>query len=494
MPQDYQGDKAVAVLSPFEGWEQYPANLPGFDFLCENGSGYDERLKLLSESLFSKKVALHVIDANRESDFVANPVALNSAQKAEAHFTASTPDLRIIHLSRKNSLLRFRVTEDLLRKILTCHAVKTPFLDLLFGFRDREEISEKGYGIWAASDSLSGNYEICYQLRYMEPNNHTQGETWSERQIGVYHKFSLAPKAKGLMILLHAMLDSKAQKRLDEIFSAGRYNTNLNSTPLRLHVLIFTTYMDNWRWYMDDLGELCLQLENKGFTTEMNSKADRSLSFRTLQELRNLESKFIATTTILKATLAVLKHLEAIGGKLGQTGTGEKQSQLQVEDLEDIPSELRALTACSFRYQSYITSMEVMRNRVGKLIELLADGLNQKSQGTTAEISSSLLSLTKKSVDDNATVIVVTFITLIYLPTQFVATFFGMNFLTFQSQTSTIIFAKDFWIFIATAVPLTVATLGMWFLATHREKKGKEKRSQYYAPENDKETWQIGRA
>lgn len=69
-----------------------------------------------------------------------------------------------------------------------------------------------------------------------------------------------------------------------------------------------------------------------------------------------------------------------------------------------------------------------------------------------------------------------------------------MNFLTFQSRTSTIIFAKDFWIFIATAVPLTVATLGIWFLATHREKKGKEKRSQYYAPENDKETWQIGRA
>lgn len=66
MPQDYQGDKAVAFLSPFEGWEQYPANLPGFDFLCENGNGYDERLKLLSESLFSKKVALHVIDANRQ--------------------------------------------------------------------------------------------------------------------------------------------------------------------------------------------------------------------------------------------------------------------------------------------------------------------------------------------------------------------------------------------------------------------------------------------
>lgn len=100
----------------------------------------------------------------------------------------------------------------------------------------------------------------------------------------------------------------------------------------------------------------------------MNSKADRSLSFRTLQELRNLESKFITITTILKAALVVLTHLEAIGGKLGQR---ENQNQLQFEDPEDTPSELRALAACSFRYQSYIKSMKVMQNRVGKLIELV---------------------------------------------------------------------------------------------------------------------------
>lgn len=66
MPQDRQGDKDVAILSPFEGWEQYPANLSGLDFLCENVSDYDERLKLLSDSLFSKRIALHVIDANRQ--------------------------------------------------------------------------------------------------------------------------------------------------------------------------------------------------------------------------------------------------------------------------------------------------------------------------------------------------------------------------------------------------------------------------------------------
>lgn len=118
--------------------------------------------------------------------------------------------------------------------------------------------------IWSRlSDIKSRGIEICYQLRYMEPNNHAQGENWSERQIGVYHKFSSAPGAKGIVILLHAMLDSKAQKRIEDTFSAGQYHEKANSTPLRLHVLIFTTYMDSWRWYMNDLGEICLRLVRK---------------------------------------------------------------------------------------------------------------------------------------------------------------------------------------------------------------------------------------
>ena len=62
-----------------------------------------------------------------------------------------------------------------------------------------------------------------------------------------------------------------------------------------------------------------------------------------------------------------------------------------------------------------------------------------------------------------------------------------MNFLTFESETSSIVFAKDFWIFIASAVPLTIATLGVWFLATHQEKKGKGKKTKYITIEIDEE-------
>lgn len=59
-------DDSAYASSPFDGWEQYPSNLPCFDTLCSDSGGYSDRLKALSTSLFSEKIALHVIDANGE--------------------------------------------------------------------------------------------------------------------------------------------------------------------------------------------------------------------------------------------------------------------------------------------------------------------------------------------------------------------------------------------------------------------------------------------
>ena len=196
-------------------------------------------------------------------------------------------------IPRKTSLSGFRITEDLLRKILTRHAIKPAFLDLLFGLRAQEELSEKGYGLWSSNtlgslgrspsilllvkSLIAGNIflEICYQLRYVEYNDHAQGGPWSERQIGVYHSFSSAPNTKGVMILLHAQLTSKAQGRLEDAFSEGRYNQNSLTSPLRLHLLILSSYIDNWRWYMNELGSTCLRLVRIFLASCSKSKAEK---------------------------------------------------------------------------------------------------------------------------------------------------------------------------------------------------------------------------
>ena len=185
------------------------------------------------------------------------------------------------------------------------------------------------------------------------------------------------------------------------------------------------------------------------------------MSSKSLQELRNIEAKLTSTATILQSTLLILKSLEKLGRRLqksqdtkrGSDGCTQPTSQVQGtcpsistsqkqtvcdEDDDCVTPEIRALYLCSLRCQSYINSVTVMQSRASKLVGLvsellstlqssilippkLVDLLDQRSQEVSAQINESTQSLTKKSVNDNKSILVVTVITLIYLPTQLVA-------------------------------------------------------------------------
>lgn len=108
-------------------------------------------------------------------------------------------------------------------------------------------------------------------------------------------------------------------------------------------------------------------------------------------------------------------------------------------------------------------------------ISQLADTLILKHQQESAKTNNYLVRLTKDTVDDSATVRVVTFVTLIYLPASFIATIFGMNLFSFDTKTSRVRIAGDFWIYVAICVPLTAFTVGYWFFQS-RTRSSKNKR------------------
>ena len=118
--------------------------------------------------------------------------------------------------------------------------------------------------------------------------------------------------------------------------------------------------------------------------------------------------------------------------------------------------------------------------------------LNLKSQSTAVKINRNIWSLTKDTVDDSATVRLVTIVTLIYLPASFVAvclcilwssgsaltdreqSFLGMNLFTFQtSDGSGFQISKQFWVFFLITVPLTLITVGSWAIMARKRKKQK---------------------
>lgn len=96
-----------------------------------------------------------------------------------------------------------------------------------------------------------------------------------------------------------------------------------------------------------------------------------------------------------------------------------------------------------------------------------------------------MLRLTQESVDDNATVRVITICTLIYLPASFMAvgvifphillsemheadccikSFLGMNLFDYKESDGSLQASPQFWIFVVTTIPLTMITVGAWYV------------------------------
>jgi hypothetical protein len=59
---------------------------------------------------------------------------------------------------------------------------------------------------------------------------------------------------------------------------------------------------------------------------------------------------------------------------------------------------------------------------------------------------------------------------------------FGMNLFVFNQRTNRIQISTDFWIYVATFVPLTLLTLGLWFVLSRKTKQKREHRQKSMPP------------
>lgn len=67
-------------------------------------------------------------------------------------------------------------------------------------------------------------------------------------------------KNRSFWILLHPMPKSKAYRRLQELASEELAGEAREADPLRLHLLVFSSYVDNWRLYLHDMTRQFLEL------------------------------------------------------------------------------------------------------------------------------------------------------------------------------------------------------------------------------------------
>ncbi|KAG0651758.1 hypothetical protein D0Z07_1903 [Hyphodiscus hymeniophilus] len=348
-------------------------------------------------------------------------------------------------------------------KVLTHHDVDPQFLDLLMSFATGNKESEVGPGRMTVKHHSKGSYEMQYRLSYVEE---IQGAGLATRQTGVFHRF--VPDGRGsLWIFLNPRPNSNLQTRLGSVVRNSKIGRACSEEWELVHLLVLSSYLGDWRWYLKSLSAEIERIASISLAVDFSKESQYGRGTETLQDLHNLQDKVLPLSPRLRSTLATVNSLKLY------------VETLRAKDIcnEELASDFKGELECyDVLLDGHLSSVALLEKRIQEILNLLGVALNLKSQTTAVKINRNIWNLTKDSVDDNATVKLVTIVTLIYLPASFMASILGMNLFVFQSaDSSDFQISKQFWVFIVLTIPLTLITVGSWIIMARRRRKQKNK-------------------
>ncbi|KUJ15959.1 uncharacterized protein LY89DRAFT_587507 [Mollisia scopiformis] len=382
--------------------------------------------------------------------------------------------IRIISIYSERTIEPLQITSILTRKILHKYKVHPDFLRVLFSFGEEPHIAEASSNNLAIHSPRAGEtLDITYQVNYVEENLRKGKDPWSFRHTGVYHHHT---PDFDLFILLHPINNSVLEDRLLKMLEVDQSVKPKVSQipafckdPYRLHLLVMSSFFDNWRWYFRNLGET-FAAENNSAMVIKPETARAQESFARVKSLRNMNDFALFAKACCSSDLDLVEKLKGC-------------DLTPLKDASSLESQKTIL-------RGHVESSTVLEGRIRNAIDLVGYTLTLHNQLETAKVDNELRDMTKElrdvteqlrnlqqdTVDDSTTVKIITYVSAIYLPGSFVASVYGTNFFVFDQNAYQITIAHDFWIFIATWLPLTFITGALyiavlWFDA---RRKGKQ--------------------
>ncbi|KAI4194235.1 MAG: hypothetical protein LQ350_007881 [Teloschistes chrysophthalmus] len=199
--------------------------------------------------------------------------------------------------------------------------------------------------------------------------------------------------------------------------------------------------------------------EDDAFTLDVTPSTS-NLNFEAIRCFRHLDNTLLSARALCNNNLSISHALKSLQPSHDHVPLYDQQSQ---------------------KIRGYIQGIGVLRGKISNSIALLSHGLDLKNGQTAAMLNEHLLSLTRNTVDDSMTVKIVTVVGLIYLPGDFVATLYGMNILPLDPQRQEITIAKGFWFFVATWLPLTAITVGIYAALLWYQRRSSRQQRQHHS-------------
>jgi hypothetical protein len=174
-------------------------------------------------------------------------------------------------------------------------------------------------------------------------------------------------------IVLHPGQNTIFQTRLENLVTESGSAEAVIAQPTRVHALLFMSYFDNWRWFLQDKGEdfakvrpgttvkyyqhiLIAGKSERLFAADIGANNSLDISFERLQYWRDLEDRVMPLSSMLRAKLGLLDALEQMSAKFAAE-TANSQNEhgfVQTNFFRARKSSVEALMASAIGLQKRI--------------------------------------------------------------------------------------------------------------------------------------------
>ncbi|KAK4912284.1 hypothetical protein LTR49_019285 [Elasticomyces elasticus] len=366
-------------------------------------------------------------------------------------------------MSQPTSWSTISVSKSVLETILLTHEVMPEFLDVVGCFQEKAASVDLAYCIPFVQKKQNDILEYAYGFKYPESNGRSDGgEQWSLRQGAIYHQYHVVEQ-RSVWIVINARPNSEALQRVSQHLAKIQSIAQSKQFPFAIDELILPAHLRMCKAYLRSHERTIIQLSTA--MMGLRSQDVVRLHYEHLTKVRYIEEQCLPLKSVSESFKRSIARLDMIREVIvAKEGT----AKLRVDGdwVSNMLEEWASISA----------NLDFVLHRCTSTAQLLSDTLDVKSRREAEIQSASVFELTHLTVDDSATVQVITVITLIYLASTSVATVFGMPFFDVDTPLDNLLVSRKIWVYFAVAAPLTVATIGYWRWRLWEKRRQRERR------------------
>ncbi|KAI1453404.1 hypothetical protein F4805DRAFT_443702 [Annulohypoxylon moriforme] len=387
------------------------------------------------------------------------------------------PKCRFINIYGMHSMSKLRLTRAMLTEILTFHQVMPAFLEFIYvfgqqgdsadlhftGFREQVILTNPPDDLIIPELGRSGkHYQICLNLKGVSLKSENKGDftlnDWSIRPAAFHHQFDVS-NGNTLWIVVKGNLEiqerfkaltGKDARAQDKCFDSVEesFRSSLSAQLLYCHWA-----SEDWRWYISWLEKA---VDKKHLMAVLGPSgvghAHKIYTPPDIQDLQIWEEKTRQVIMALESNADVMLSLLAFYRRL----TRDKNFPLRKTCSLDI---------CSFgnQVENIITNFRMQIKRAEFLIRTISDRRQLVIQHLQSQSAQRSERLGRSMEQEQIFMLVITVVTLIFLPATFVSTFFSTDIIKYQGTASPegsfSATAMSRWLEVT--IPLTAVTCGV---------------------------------